>query len=77
MAGFAHGPASGTSSTRNVSGVVQLVAPTLVLTSQAGLAAIPIYSVLTLRFVPEPGTFVLFGMGIAGLGVACRRRSHA
>ena len=74
VAGFAHGPASGTSSILDVNGVVQLVAPTLVLTNQASLAAFPIYSVLTLRFVPEPGTLALFGLGIAGLGMGCRRR---
>jgi len=77
VVGFAHGPASGTSSTQNVGGVIQLVAPTLVLSSNADLNGIPIFSVLTLRFVPEPGTLVLFGMGIAGLGVAFRRRSQS
>ncbi len=74
VAGFAHGPASGTSSTQNVGGVVQLVAPTLVLSNQSGLSGLPIYSVLTLHFVPEPGTLALFGMGIAGVGIAGRRR---
>ena len=74
VAGFAHGPASGTSSTQDVGGVVQLVAPTLVLSNQSGLSGVPIYSVLTLHFVPEPGTLALFGMGIAGVGIAGRRR---
>ena len=72
VAGFAHGPASGTSSTQDVGGVVQLVAPTLVLSNLSGLQAFPIYSVLTLHFVPEPGTLALFGMGIAGVGIAGR-----
>ncbi len=60
-----------------MSGVIQLVAPTLVLSSNQDLNGIPIFSVLTLHFVPEPGTLVLFGMGIAGLGVAFRRRSQS
>ena len=77
VVGFAHGPASETSSTRNVSGVIQLVAPTLVLSNNEDLNGVPIFSVLTLRFVPEPGTLGLFGMGIAGLGVAFRRRSQS
>ncbi len=74
VAGFAHGPASGTSSTQAVGGVVRLVAPTLVLTNLSDLQAFPIYSVLTLHFVPEPGTLALFGMGIAGVGIAGRWR---
>ncbi|MDH3211964.1 MAG: PEP-CTERM sorting domain-containing protein [Myxococcales bacterium] len=70
--GFAHGPASATSSTANVSGVVQLVAPTRVVTTISGTTAL--FSILRIHFIPEPGTFLLFGAGVVALGVAGRRR---
>jgi hypothetical protein len=70
--GFAHGPASLTSSTANVSGVVQLVTPVVVDSTIAGRTAL--FGILTLHFVPEPGTFLLFGAGVVALGVAGRRR---
>jgi hypothetical protein len=36
----------------------------------------PIFTSMTLTFVPEPGTLLLVGLGIAGLGAAGRRRLH-
>jgi hypothetical protein len=35
---------------------------------------VPLMAVLTLRFVPEPGTRVLFGMGFAALALYGRLR---
>jgi hypothetical protein len=75
-AGFAHGPASLTSSTAAVSGVVQLVTP-IVVSSSLGASQytrIPGFGVLTLHFVPEPASALLVGLGVIALGVAGRRR---
>jgi hypothetical protein len=70
--GFAHGPASGSSSTGRVGGVVQLVTPiqvTSTLLGQTGFIA-------SLRWVlvPEPGTASLLGAGAAALAWLGRRR---
>ncbi len=72
--GFAHGPASATSSTAAVSGVVQLVTATRIVSSLSGTTVLPLLTTLTLSLVPEPGTFVLFGSGVVALGIAGRSR---
>jgi hypothetical protein len=73
--GFAHGPASLTSSTAQRSGVVQLVTVSKVYTSLTGASPeLPLTGVLTLHFVPEPGTLLLLGSGALGLGFCGRRR---
>jgi hypothetical protein len=71
--GFAHGPASLTSSTAQQSGVVQLVTPVRVTTTIAGTT--PLFGILRIHFVPEPGTFLLFGSGVVAMGIAGRRRA--
>lgn len=71
--GFAHGAASGTSSTAGPSGVVSLVTPIFVSTGIAASATIPTFARLTLQFVPEPAPAVLLLMGCAALAVAGRR----
>jgi len=67
--GFAHGPASATSTTAQASGVRQLVTPILISTSLEGAALIPAFGVLTLHFVPEPATALLVALALAGVAV--------
>jgi hypothetical protein len=73
--GFAHGPASGTSSTARISGAVQLVTPAKVVSTLGDGTVWPMLGVLTIHFVPEPQTFVLFASGLAALGIARRGRA--
>jgi hypothetical protein len=74
--GFAHGPASLTTSTAQPSGVVQLVTPTQVTTNLAFGSSALIGSGVTFRlhFIPEPGLLLLIGSGVAGLALLGRRR---
>jgi len=72
MAGFRHGPGSLASSTAQGNGVIQLVTPILISTNSGGPlpyadTVISGFAVLDLRFIPEPGTALLLGSGIAGL----------
>jgi hypothetical protein len=74
--GFAHGPASGTTSTAQPSGVVQLVTPNQVRTnlSLGSSEKVAILGELLVRFIPEPGLLVLLGSGVAGLLLLGRNR---
>jgi hypothetical protein len=73
--GFAHGPASLTSSTAQPGGALQLVTVSKVYTSlTSAIPEAPLIGVLTLHFVPEPGTLLLLGSGVAGLALSGRRR---
>lgn len=80
--GFAHGPASESSSTFAVGGLVQLVTPNRVVTNMPigfggpGGPATKIVPVIKARieFIPEPGLALLLGSGIAGLAVLARVR---
>jgi hypothetical protein len=54
------------------SGTLVLVTPGKVLTDVWG--TLPTFGVLTLTYVPEPGTLLLLGMGVAGLAALGRRR---
>jgi hypothetical protein len=74
--GFVHGPGSDTSSTANASGAIQLVTPIFVSTNLDSAPVLPSFGILTLHFVPEPGTLMLLGSGIAGFGLFGRSRRH-
>lgn len=74
--GFAHGPASGTSSTGLPGGTLQLVTPILLITDLGADNLIPATARFTLHFLPEPTTLVLLGSGIvvlAARGLVQRR----
>jgi hypothetical protein len=53
-------------------GTVTLVSPAGLMSSLGG--AFPLFVSMTLTFVPEPGTLLLLGSGIAGLAIIGRKR---
>ena len=53
---------------------VKLVTPTLVSTNIGASAALPLFGILELTFVPEPGTLLLLASGVAGLAMVGRKR---
>jgi len=63
------------SSTGMASGTISLVTPVFVSTNIAPSAVVPTFAFINLHFVPEPGTLVLLGAGIAGLLSYGRTRS--
>ena len=65
--GFHHGAASLTSSTAEASGSLRLVTPVVVSTTDVLAPVVPVFGILDLHFVPEPGTLLLIVGGIAGL----------
>ncbi len=74
-AGFAHGPASGTSSTAAISGVLQVVTPVLIVTNlNPPSSTLAVWGILTLHSIPEPGLAILLGSGVAGLVLLGRQR---
>ena len=76
LTGFAHGPASLTSSTAAPSGVVQFVTPLQVSTNLTGgsSAVISLLGKIRLHFVPEPGLMLLIGSGVVALVLLGRSR---
>ncbi len=75
--GFQHGPGSATtSSAAQGSGVVSLVSPVFISTSLDAFPVVPTFARFTIHFIPEPGTLLLVGSGIAGLAIIGRRRMN-
>ncbi len=77
--GFAHGPASATtSSTAAVNGVLQLVTPSQVTTTilSGSNAKVASGVIFFIHFIPEPGLLLLLGSGVIGLVVLGRTRMH-
>jgi len=64
------------SSTVAASGTVSLVSPIFISTNISPTAVVPTFGFLNMHFVPEPGTLVLLGAGIAGLVSYGRTRSR-
>jgi hypothetical protein len=73
--GFAHGPLSATSSSAAPQGVLQLVTPIAVSISSVPGVVNPLFGVLDIKFLPEPGAAALMGSGAALLALAGRRRA--
>ncbi len=71
--GFAHGPASGTSSTASASGALRLVTPIFISTNIFPASSLLTFAVLDLH-VPEPGTLLLLGSGAVGVVLLGRSR---
>jgi hypothetical protein len=65
------------SNTGAPSGTVRLVTPIFISTNLAASSVVPAFGVLTLQFVPEPGTLQLLGSGIAGLVAYGRNRARS
>lgn len=77
VSGFAHGPASLTSSTANTTGAIRYVTPVFISTNIPASAVVPAFGFLDIHFgIPEPGTLVLLGSGIAGLVMVGRARAR-
>jgi hypothetical protein len=74
--GFAHGPASGTTSTAQPSGVLQVVTPNQVRTNLAlgSNVKVSILGELLIHFIPEPGVMLLLGSAVTGLVLIGRSR---
>jgi len=74
--GFAHGPASGTTSTAQPSGVLQIVTPSQIRTnlSLGSNVKLSVLTELIVHFIPEPGLLLLLGSGVVGLAVLGRNR---
>jgi hypothetical protein len=64
------------SNTGAPSGVVTLVTPIFISTNIGAFAVVPAFGIAQLHFVPEPGTLVLLGSGIAGLVAFGRSRAR-
>jgi hypothetical protein len=73
--GWVHGPASAPwSSAAQNSGVIQLISPLEIMVSLGGSTFVPGFSTLKMHFVPEPGTLLLIGSGVAGVVLLGRKR---
>ena len=64
------------SNTGAPSGVLTLVTPIFISTNLGASAVLPAFATFSLHFVPEPGTLMLLGSGIAGLVAFGRSRAR-
>ena len=71
---FPDGGVSPQSNTGAPSGNVTIVTPIFISTNIGASAILPAFGILNLHFVPEPGTLMLLGSGIAGLVAFGRSR---
>lgn len=78
LTGFAHGPLSGTSSTAEPQGVLQLVTPVAVGASVGGgpPSVVPLFGLLEIRLLPEPGAAASLAAGAALLAFLGARRAR-
>jgi hypothetical protein len=74
--GWAHAPASTTTSTAQPSGMIQLITPNQVSTNLplGSSDKMGSFVITVLHFIPEPGLLLLLGSGVAGLAFLGRRR---
>jgi hypothetical protein len=74
--GFAHGPASATSTAVAPGGTLQLVSATLIRPGNEGGPETPYTAVarLTFDFVPEPASALLLGLGVVALAARGAKR---
>jgi hypothetical protein len=68
------GGVSPLSNTAALSGVATLVTPIFVSTNIGAAAVVPAFGILSIHFVPEPGTFALVGAGVVTLLALGSRR---
>jgi hypothetical protein len=74
--GWAHAPASTTSSTAQPGAMIQLIAPGQVTTNLAlgSNDKLGVFVITVIEMIPEPGLLLLLGSGVAGLALLGRRR---
>ena len=64
------------SNTGAPSGEIHLVTPIFISTNIGSSSVVPAFGLLSLHFVPEPGTLILLGSGIAGFAGFGRNRAR-
>jgi len=68
------GATSQTGSPLDASGHIKLVSPVTISTNIGASAVLPMFAVMELTFIPEPGTLLLLASGVAGLAIVGRKR---
>jgi len=68
------GTSSVSGSPLSPSGHIKLVSPVVISTNIGASAQLPMFAVMELQFIPEPGTLLLLASGVAGLAIVGRKR---